>query len=154
MEPFQVVMKEDRQIADRHRNVRKEDGCSKDCTTLGGWMKRRVEAVPLSMMEGCQKPSPRGIGEMEQRTRLRRETGHGEGGIMSQPLGGSGHLSVRMWESEKHRSWSMPFEGFRNHVATDGSWLGVSGSWSACGCSAVQLDHEDANAWDVRNIGC
>ena len=34
-------------------------------------------------------------------------------------------------------------EGFRDHVATDGSLLGVAGKWSACGWSVVQLDHDD-----------
>ena len=42
----------------------------------------------------------------------------------------------------------MPVEGFRNHVATDGSLLGVSDMWSACGWSAVQLDH------DGQCVGC
>ena len=37
----------------------------------------------------------------------------------------------------------MPAEGFRNHVATDGSLLGVWGKWSACGWSAVQFDHDE-----------
>ena len=37
----------------------------------------------------------------------------------------------------------MPVEGFRNHVVTDGSLLGVSGRWSACGWSVVQLDHDE-----------
>ena len=37
--------------------------------------------------------------------------------------------------------WAMPVEGFRNRVATDGSVLRVSGWWSACGWSGVQLDH-------------
>ena len=35
------------------------------------------------------------------------------------------------------------FEGFRDHVATDGSLLGVSGKWCACGWSVVQLDHDE-----------
>ena len=42
----------------------------------------------------------------------------------------------------------MPVEGFRNHVATDGSLLGVSDMWSASGWSAVQLDH------DGQCVGC
>ena len=46
-----------------------------------------------------------------------------------------------MWESEEHRSWGIPVEGFRNHVATDGCLLGVVGRWSACGWSLVQVDH-------------
>ena len=30
-------------------------------------------------------------------------------------------------ESEKHKSWGIPAEGFKNHVATDGSLLGTAG---------------------------
>ena len=40
---------------------------------------------------------------------------------------------MKMWESEKHRSWCMQVEGFRGHVATDGSLLGKTGKWEACG---------------------
>ena len=35
----------------------------------------------------------------------------------------------RKWESEKHKSWSMPAEGFKGHIATDGSLLGTAGKW-------------------------
>ena len=49
-------------------------------------------------------------------------------------------------------------EGFDNHVATDGSLLGVTGKWCACGWSVVQLDHDEEmcgpDARDVRNAGC
>ena len=31
------------------------------------------------------------------------------------------------WESQKHKSWGMPAEGFKGHVATDGSLLGNAG---------------------------
>ena len=52
----------------------------------------------------------------------------------------------------------MLVEGFRNHVVTDGTMLGVSGRWSACWWSMVQLAHDEEtgpmNAWDVRNVGC
>ena len=44
---------------------------------------------------------------------------------------------MKMWESEKHRSWGMKVAGFRSHVATDGS---LFGKWRACGCAVVQLD--------------
>ena len=37
----------------------------------------------------------------------------------------------------------MPVEGFRNHVATDGSVLGVSDRWGASVWSVVQLDHDE-----------
>ena len=47
---------------------------------------------------------------------------------------------MRRWESDKHKSWSIPAGGFRDHVATDASLLGVAGKWSACGWS---LDHDE-----------
>ena len=49
----------------------------------------------------------------------------------------------RNGRSEKHKSWSFPVEGFRDHVTTDCSLLGVSGKWSACGRSVVQLNHDE-----------
>ena len=54
-----------------------------------------------------------------------------------------GHFSVREWESEKHKSWDMPAEGFKGHVATDGSLLGNAGKWEACGWAVVQLDYDE-----------
>ena len=50
---------------------------------------------------------------------------------------------MKKWESEKHRSWCMQVEGFRDHVATDGSLLGKTGKWEACGCAVVQLDYDE-----------
>ena len=43
------------------------------------------------------------------------------------------------WESEKHKIWSMPAEGPKGHVATDGSLLGAAGKWGACGWAVVQF---------------
>ena len=37
----------------------------------------------------------------------------------------------------------MPAEGFKGHVATDGSLLGKAGKWRACGWAVVQLDHDE-----------
>ena len=48
---------------------------------------------------------------------------------------------MEKWESEKHKSWGIPAEGFKGHVATDGSLLGTVGKWRACGWSVVQLDY-------------
>ena len=48
-----------------------------------------------------------------------------------------------MWEFENHRSWSVLGEGFRGHVATDGSLLGKTGKRRACGWAVVQLDYEE-----------
>ena len=76
--------------------------------------------------------------------------------VLSRILLGGNNWRKRNFKSEggnlnKHRSCSMPVESFQNHVATDGSLFGVSGSWIACGWSIVQLD--GADAWDVRHIG-
>ena len=46
------------------------------------------------------------------------------------------------WEPEKHESWSMPVEGFKGPVATNGSLLRKTGKWRACGWAVVQQDYE------------
>ena len=50
---------------------------------------------------------------------------------------------MKKWESEKHTSWGMQAEGFKAHVATDGSLLGTAGKWRACSWAVVQLDHDE-----------
>ena len=50
---------------------------------------------------------------------------------------------MQRWESEKHKNWSMPAQGFQGHVATDGSLLGTAGKWEACGWLVVQLDYDE-----------
>ena len=50
---------------------------------------------------------------------------------------------MKRWESEKHKSWSVPTEGFKGHVANDGSLLGTAGKWCACGWAVVQLDYDE-----------
>ena len=52
------------------------------------------------------------------------------------------HLGVWKWESEKHKKCGKPARGFRDHVASDGSLLGVAGKWSACGWPVLQLAHD------------
>ena len=60
--------------------------------------------------------------------------------VSSMKANRTGATSVlREWESEKHKSWSMPAEGFKGYVAADGSLAGhrweVGGMW--LGCRAV-----------------
>ena len=50
---------------------------------------------------------------------------------------------MRKWESEEHKSWGLPAEGFKGHVVTDGSLLGNAGKWRACGWAVVHLDHDE-----------
>ena len=63
--------------------------------------------------------------------------------LLSESHWNMGHFSMRKWESEKHKSWGMPAEGFRGHVATDGSLLGAAGKCRACCWVAVQLDYDE-----------
>ena len=39
-----------------------------------------------------------------------------------------GNLTMRRWDSAKHKRWAIPAEGFRNHVTTDGSLLAYHAS--------------------------
>ena len=93
------------------------------------------KAISLSVMDRSQEPDPGGVEMWEQGARTSKEDWEWQRGITSHALSGSdwrkSHLSVRKWESGEHRSWSMPVEGFRNHVATGGSSLEVS---ARCEC--------------------
>ena len=67
-------------------------------------------------------------------------------GIVAHPLSESqwnrGYFSMKKLESEKHKNWGLPAEGFKGHVATDGSSLGRAGKWGACGwavCSWIMM---------------
>ena len=77
---------------------------------------------------------------------VKRRTGHGTEAFrrIFSPgsIGGKAvcHVSQTMG---KHRSWSMRVDGFRDHVATDGSLPGVAGPWCACGWTVVQLGHDE-----------
>ena len=53
------------------------------------------------------------------------------------------HFCMGLWESEKHKSWSMPAEGSKGHIATDGSLLENAGKGGARGWAVVQLDYEE-----------
>ena len=47
------------------------------------------------------------------------------------------------WDSEKHKSWAMPAEGFKGHVATDGSLPGKAGKLRAFCWAVLQLDFDE-----------
>ena len=125
-------------------------GAAKDCRTLGGRTKR-IGLKKAQENAGCTIVRYGG----KQVTRSRKGLGNwGESQDIERRLevanrshiGNSwrkSNLTVRKWKSEKHRSWSMPVEAFRNLFITGGSLLGVSGRWSASGWSVVQLDHHE-----------
>ena len=108
---------------------------------------RKTQAVPVSVMVRSQTPDPRWSGEMG----TKDQNVKGRLGVAKRkhPVSKSNweksQVSARRWESEKHKSRGMPVEGFRHHVATDGTL------WSACGWSAAQLRHDEEMG---QCIGC
>ena len=134
---------------------RKEAGCRNDSSTLVGRM--RVSAKSVTRRKG-QKSTGSAIvenGTVDSRCFQKvgansenlKEGVEWQRGIVAHLLSESqwnrGHFSLKKWESEKRKSWSMPAEGFKGHVATDGSLLGTAGKWGACGWSVAQLDYDE-----------
>ena len=124
------------------------DGRKRDCSILVGWRpvnvkpaKKRKEQKKHRLCRCPERPEigrekiPEVFSKLEQKARTSKKEWKWQRGIVEHPLSESqwnrGHFSMRKWESEKHKSWGMPAEGFKGHVATDGSLLGNSGkSWT------------------------
>ena len=125
-----------------------------------GW-RDESECQPCHREEGTEKhrlchssewhETRRGIPgafrKVEQKARTSKKVWKWQRGIATHPLSESqwnrGHFSMKKWESEKHRGKGIPAEGFKGHVATDGSLLCTAGKWRACGWSVVQLDYDE-----------
>ena len=90
---------------------------------------------------------PDAFRKWEQRTRASKKEGKWQKSIVTHPISESqwnrGHSSMKRWESEKHKKWGMPAEGFKGQVAIEGSPLGTAGKWEACGWSVAQLDYDE-----------
>ena len=112
-----------------------------------GGRHRKAQASPLSRMARNQAGDSGSFRKLEQKARTSKNEWKWQRGIVVHPLSESqwnrSHFSVRKWESEKHKSWSMPAEGFQGYVATDGSLLWNDGKWGACGWAVVQLDYDE-----------
>ena len=135
-----------------HRNV------ARKIFLEGGWTQKRLFDIgwsDASQCQACQKEEgkekhrlyhcperyevrqkiPDVFRKQEQKTRTSKKEWKWQRGIVEHPLSGSqwnrGHFSMRKWESEKHKSWGLPAEGFKGHVATDGSLLGNAGKWGS-----------------------
>ena len=129
--------------AEKHRNVAKKFGFGRRMgaeTTFRYWKGERnymssmpqrrghgeAQAIPLPKQERSHTTDPRDL----QKVGAASEEWKWQG-VMTYPTCESqwkrDHFSVKSWESEKHKSWGLPAEGFQGHVATDGSFLGVAG---------------------------
>ena len=136
----------------------------------GSWVQRRVFDTGWSNESKCQachkeegtekhrlyhcsewyevrREIPEAYRKWEQKARTSKKEAKWQRSIVTHALCESqwnrSHFSMKKWESEKHKNWSMPTEEFKGHVATDGSELGRAGKWGACGWSVVHLDYDE-----------
>ena len=151
-------------LSEKHRNV------ARKLVLEGGWVQKKLFDIGRSDESECQachkaegtekhrfyhcaewnknrRTIPEAFSKWEQKARTSKEEWKWQRGTVTHPRSESkwnrGHVSMIKWESEKHKRWRMPAEGFKGHVATDGSLLGTAGKWRACGWSAVQLDYDE-----------
>ena len=122
------------------------------CKKEEGTGKHRLDHCPE--WYEVRRESPEVFRKLEQKARTPKKEWKWQRGIVEHPFSGSqwnrDHFNMTKWESEKHKSWGLPAEGFRGHVATDGSLLGIAGKWKTCGWAVVQLDYDEemgAIAW-------
>ena len=106
------------------------------------WRKHRLHHCPEWHEVRREIPDP--FRKWEQKATTSKKEWKWQRGIVAHPLSESqwnrGHLTMTKWESEKHKSWSMPVE---DHVTTDGSLQGRTGKWRGCGWAVVQLDYDE-----------
>ena len=113
-----------------------------------GGRQRKAQALSLPrMVRGWTVRFPVAFRKLEPKARTSKKEWKRQRSIVVHPLSECqwnwGHFSMRKWESVKHKSWGMPEEGFKGHVATDGSLLCTAGKWGPCGWSVVQLDYDE-----------
>ena len=126
------------------RSFWKVDGRKRDYSILIG--RRPVNVKPAIKIRSQTRDS-RSFQEVgAKKARTSKKEWKWQRGIVEYPLSGSqwnrGHFSMRKWESEKHKSWGIPAEGLKGHVAIDGSLLGNDGKWRGCGWAVVRLDYD------------
>ena len=115
------------------------------CHKVEGTEKHRL--CQCSEWYETRREIPESFRKWEQKAKTSKKEWKWQRGLVAHPLRESqwnrGHCSMQKWESEKHKSWSMPAEGFKGQVATDGFLLCSAGKWGACGWAVVQLDHDE-----------
>ena len=114
-------------------------GCQK------GGTEKHTDCITCLPRKEVRKLDPRKTGQM--RAQTSKKDWKRQRGVTSYPLDEGPwkrcHLTVRRWESEKHKSWGIPIEGFGDHVAAERVRL-VSGS-------AGSRRGDGADAWNARN---
>ena len=126
---------------EKHRNVDRKiflEGGWTQKKIVRYWMVGQQSVSRLSEGGKAQARQLSGIARSEarysgsfQEMRAKDDSIKGRREMAEHPLSGSqwnrGNFRMKMWESEKHQSWSVQVEGFRSHLATDGSLLGQTG---------------------------
>ena len=133
---------------------------------------RKVQALPQHRIKRHQTGETRGFQNMgaEYGSKKREPQLGSESGkevlvriLLSESQWNWGHVIVKKWESEKHKSWSMPAEGFKGHAATNGSrlvslengehvvgqwcsWI-MKRRWSGCMYGSVEAEFEVQRCW-------
>ena len=112
----------------------------------GGWTQKRLFDIGWSDISQCQagqweegaekhrlyhclewhavrRGVPEAFRKWEQRAKTSKKEWTWQRGKVEHPLSGRQwrNFRMKMWEPEKHQSWGMQVEGFRSHVAADGS---------------------------------
>ena len=153
-----------RNWTEKHRNV------ARKIFLKGGWTQKRLFDIGWSDTSQCQackkeegteknrlyhcpewyevrREIPEPFRKWEQKTRTSKKEWKWQRGIvvhfLSESQWNRGHFSVTKWESGKHKSWGMAVEGLKGHVGTNGSLLGKTGKWRACGWAVVQMAYDE-----------
>ena len=117
--------------------------------------------MSLPVLEGPQEVVPRKLGNWEQRAKTSKKDWKWQRGIASHPLAEgrwkNSHLTVRMWESEKHAQVGASQSKVSGTALPPMAlcWE-LTSKWSACGWSVVQLDQDEemgTDVWDVMDTG-
>ena len=114
-------------------------GCQSMSSLPDGGRHREAPDLPLAKMYEVRREIPEAFRKLEQKARTSKKEWKWQRGIVVHPL--RGHFSMRKWVSEKHNNWGIPVEGFKDHVATDGSLLGAAGKrgsmWLVSGATGL-----------------
>ena len=137
----------------KHRNVARKLGCGRRLgmsvnVKLARWRKAQKHRLyNCPEWHEVRREIPEAFRKWEQKARTSRKEWKWQRGIVTHPLSerqwNRGHFSLKKWESEKHKNWGMRAEGFKGHVATDGSlfWVPLeSGEHVVClWCSWIMM---------------
>ena len=123
---------------EEHRNV------ARKIFLEGGWTQKRLFDLGWSDVSQCQacqleegaekhrlhhcpewyevrREIPQAFRKLKQKARTSEKEWKWQRGTVAHPLSESqwnrDHFSMKKWESEKHKNWGMPAEGFKGHSA-------------------------------------